>query len=127
MIVADASAVVLGLLNDGDARGYLAAEAVVVPHLADSEVAHALRAGVLQRELPAEAAGRALATWMQLGVRRSGITGLLPRVWELRDSLSAYDASYVVLAEALDCELLTADTGLASAPGPACPITVVRR
>ena len=55
----------------------------------------------------------------------SGIVGLLERVWALRDNLSAYDATYVAVAEALNCPLLTADARLARAPGPECPITVV--
>ena len=61
MIVFDASAAVLALLNDGDARRQLAEEAVSCPHLIDSEVAHALRSGVLRKELTATAARRALA------------------------------------------------------------------
>ena len=51
--------------------------------------------------------------------------GLLDRVWELRDNLSASDASYVALAERLDCPLLTADARLSRAPGVRCTITVV--
>ena len=51
--------------------------------------------------------------------------GLLSRIWELRANVSAYDASYIALAESLDCTMLTADRRLARAPGPECPITVV--
>ncbi len=40
--------------------------------------------------------------------------------------VTAYEASYVALAEALDCELLTADERLANAPGPRCPIRVIK-
>ena len=75
----------------------------------------------------AQAAGTALARWAQLGLRRFGAVGLLDRVWELRENLSAYDATYVSLAEALGCELVTADGRLAQAPGPRCPIRVLRR
>ena len=53
--------------------------------------------------------------------------GLLTRAWELRDNMTAYDATYIALPEELGCELLTADARLARAPGPTCPITVVRR
>jgi predicted nucleic acid-binding protein len=49
------------------------------------------------------------------------------RLWELRDDLSAYDASYVVLAELLGCDLLTADARLSRAPGIRCAVTVVPR
>lgn len=127
MIVADASAVVLALLNDGDARATLASEAVAVPHLADAEVAHSLRAQVLRGAVTERDGRRALDRWARLGVRRFAAVALLARVWQLRDDLSAYDATYVALAEALDCRLLTGDRRLAAGPGPACPIVVVRR
>ena len=127
MIVLDASAIVLALLNDGDARRSLATEAVATPHLADSEVASAMRAQWLRGSISAGDAGVAVARWAQLGVRRFPVIGLLARVWELRDNLTAYDATYIALAEELGCELLTADARLARAPGPTCPITVVRR
>lgn len=127
MMVVDASAAVLGLLNDGDARRSLASEAVAVPHLVDSEVANALRAQVLRRTVGEEDARTALDRWARLGIRRMPVVGLLARVWELRENLTAYDATYVALAEAIGCELLTADRRLASAPGPLCRIVVVRR
>lgn len=127
MIVLDASAAVLALLNDGDARRSLATERVAVPHVADSEVAHAVRVLLLRGEIGADDAGVALARWARLGLRRFAAVGLLSRIWELRENLTAYDATYVALAEALACELLTADARLARAAGPTCPITVVRR
>jgi len=127
LIVADASAAVLALLNDGEARRALATETVVVPHLADSEVAHALRGQVLRGRVGAADAERALARWARLGVRRFAVVCLLARMWELRDNLTAYDATYVALAEALGYQLLTADARLANAPGPKCTIVVVRR
>jgi predicted nucleic acid-binding protein len=127
VIVFDASAAVLALLNDGAARRSLGAETVVVPHLVDSEVAHALRAQVRRGRVGADDAGAALTRWARLGMRRFGVAGLLHRVWELRENLTAYDATYVALAEGLDCRLVTADARLAQAPGPICAITVVRR
>lgn len=127
MIVLDASAAVLALLNDGDARRSLANEAVAVPHLADSEVAQALRGQVLRGHVGADDAGAALARWARLGLRRFAVSGLLARIWELRENVTAYDATYIALAEGLACELVTADARLAQAPGPTCAITVVRR
>jgi len=127
VIVLDASAAVLALLNDGDARRSLASDTVAVPHLADSEIVSAMRAQCLRGTIDAEQAGVAIAAWAQLGVRRFAVAGLLTRVWELRDNLTAYDATYVALAEELRCDLLTADARLARASGPVCPITVVRR
>lgn len=60
-----------------------------------------------------------------MGIVRYGTHGLLGRVWELRDNLSAYDAGYVALAEALGCTLVTADARVSRAPGVRCSITVV--
>ena len=123
----DASAALLGLLNDGPARASLAEEAVVCPHLADSEIVHALRSQVRRGALDGSVAERALGVWARLGLERVGVSGLLGRIWELRDNLSAYDATYVAVAEAFESPLVTADGRLARAPGPRCTITVVRR
>ena len=125
MIVVDASAAVLALLNDGDARARLANEPLAVPHLADSEIVQALRSQVRRGDVSADDAQRAIDAWAQLGIQRVGLSGLLRRVWDLRENLTAYDASYVVVAEALECPLLTADARLAGAPGPTCSITVI--
>lgn len=127
MIVVDASAVVLGLLNDGAARAKLRDEAIVCPHLVDSEVLHALRAQVLRGAVEAGDAARAVDVWGRLGVERVGVQGVLGRIWQLRDNLSAYDATYVAVAEALEVPLLTADGRLARAPGPRCTVMVVPR
>jgi predicted nucleic acid-binding protein len=127
VIVFDASAAVLALVNDGDARRSLAHETVAVPHLVDAEVAHALRAQVLRKRVSDDDARAVLARWARLGLRRYAAVGLLSRIWELRDNLSAYDATYVALAEASGCDLVTADARLARAPGPRCAIRVVRR
>ncbi|MEZ5143547.1 MAG: type II toxin-antitoxin system VapC family toxin [Acidimicrobiales bacterium] len=127
MIVVDASAAVLGLLHDGEARAMLGAEPVVCPHLVDAEVVHALRAQILRGALDDDAARRAIGVWGRLGLTRLAVHGLLGRVWELRENLSAYDGTYVALAEALDAPLVTADGRLGRAPGPRCTITVVRR
>lgn len=127
MIVVDASAAVLALLNDGDARRALATESLAVPHLADSEIANALRAQVARGSVPEPAAKGALERWGQLGVTRYAVVGLLDRIWDLRSNLTSYDATYVALAEAAGCALLTGDRRLAAAPGPHCPITVVTR
>jgi predicted nucleic acid-binding protein len=51
---------------------------------------------------------------------------MLPRIWELRDNVTPYDAAYVALAEALDAPLLTADARFAAAPGPRCEFRVLR-
>lgn len=123
----DASAAVLGLLNDGPARATLAEESIVCPHLADSEIVQALRSQVRRGAIDGSVAERALGVWARLGLERVGVSGLLGRIWELRENLSAYDATYVAVAEAFESPLVTADGRLARAPGPRCTITVVRR
>lgn len=125
MIVIDASAAVSGLLNDGQARRLLATERLHAPHLIDSEIVSALRRLVRVEQLVATAAHSLIDTWRRLGVTRYPGVGLLPRVWELHDSVSAYDATFVALAEALHCSVVTADGRLAGAPQITCPITVV--
>ena len=125
MIVVDASAAVRALLHDGEARRYLSTESLAAPHLVDAEVIQALRRLVARGLVSETDAGRAVRQWSQLGLTRLSVDGLISRIWALRHNLSAYDASYVALAEALDCPLLTADVRLAGAPGPGCPITLV--
>ncbi len=56
---------------------------------------------------------------------RFGHRMLLPRAWELRDSVRGWDAMYVALAEALEATLVTTDRRLAAANGPTCEIEVV--
>lgn len=127
MIVVDASAAVRALLHDGEARRYLSTESLVAPHLVDAEVTQALRRLAARGSVSDTDADRAVRQWSRLGLTRLAVNGLTSRIWSLRHNLSAYDASYVALAEALDCPLLTADARLANAPGPSCPITVVPR
>lgn len=97
-----------------------------MPHLVDSEIAHALRSQVSRGTVTDTDARSALDRWARLGMRRFAALGLLGRLWDLRQNLTAYDATYVALAEAIGCDLLTADRRLASAPGPRCPMVVVR-
>lgn len=125
MIVVDASAAVAALLNDGPARRALVSDQLHAPHLVDSEVASALRRRVSTAQIRPEDAWRALDTWRRLGLARYAIIGIIERVWLLRNNLSAYDASYVALAEQLGCALLTCDGRLGRAAGVRCPITVV--
>ncbi|WP_419925151.1 type II toxin-antitoxin system VapC family toxin [Candidatus Poriferisocius sp.] len=125
MIVVDASAAASALLRDGDARRMLSESRLAAPHLVDAEVVQTLRKLLIRGSLTTREAERAVQRWSRLGVERFPLVGLVARIWALRDNVSAYDAAYVALAEALDCPLLTADARLAAAPGPICPVTVV--
>jgi predicted nucleic acid-binding protein len=125
LIVVDSSAALSALLSEGPARAAMGGERLHAPHLIDSEVAHVLRRQVGSARMTPEAGWAALDTFRRLGMTRYPAFALLDRVWELRDNLSAYDATYVALAEALECPLLTADARLSRAPGIRCAITVL--
>ncbi|MEX2628106.1 MAG: type II toxin-antitoxin system VapC family toxin [Ilumatobacteraceae bacterium] len=127
MIVVDASTVVSGLLRAGPVRDRLAHDALHAPHLVDVEVVDALRKLVGRGVIDVEVGDRAVAIWRRLGLTRHPTIGLVPRLWELRANVTAYDAAYVALAEALECPLVTADRRLAGATGPRCAIEVVPR
>ena len=88
------------------------------PHLIDVEVASAVRRLVASGDARPERGEEAIADLLDLPVARYAHNILLPRIWELRENFSAYDAAYVALAEALSDEgvpLLTADARLARA------------
>jgi predicted nucleic acid-binding protein len=70
---------------------------------------------LLARLLRAQRAEEALQDYLDLPLIRHGHEAILPRVLQLRENFSAYDATYAALAEALDASLLTADAGLARA------------
>ena len=125
MIVVDCSAVVEALRGDQAARELLATSRLFAPHLIDVEVAHTVR-GMVLGKLVTAAQGRAMIDqWPQMGVVRFAMHPLLSRVWELRANLTAYDATYVALAEELGCSLVTADARIAKAPGVRCEISVL--
>lgn len=122
MIVLDASAVLELLL--GTECGRTVADRIAdpamglhVPHLVDVEVAQALRRLVQFGELDQDAARIALEDLRALDLDRHAHEPLLDRIWALRKNMTAYDATYVALAEALDAILLTCDGRLARAPG----------
>jgi predicted nucleic acid-binding protein len=130
MIVLDASAVVELLL--GTKRGRLVADCLAdpaidlhAPHLLDVEVTQALRRYVRDGSLTSGEAADALDLLRALGIERHGHEALLDRMWALRDNMTAYDAAYVALAEALATRLLTCDRKLAQAPGMARRVRAV--
>ena len=117
MKVLDASALLELLV--GTSAGLAVAEAledpedsVHIPHLADVEVAHALRRLVAAKVVSESVAREAIDTLQDLDLLRHAHEPLLDRVWGLRANLTAYDATYVALAEVLDAELLTCDKKL---------------
>lgn len=92
------------------------AEVVHVPHLIDIEIAQVLRRYALGEAFGEQRAVQALHHWRQLHVERYPHEPFLDRVWGLRNNVSAYDALYVALAEALGESLVTGDRKLAAVP-----------
>ena len=122
MIVLDASAVVELLLNTeaGEVVARRVAdprESLHAPHLLAVEVAQALRRYAGNGSIPPDAAAAALDDLATLDIAHYEHEPLLPRVWELRDNVTAYDAVYLALAESLDAPLVTFDSRLSAAPG----------
>lgn len=120
MIVVDASAVIDVLVGEANETlaARLAEEAVLhAPHLLDTEVLHVLRRLELRGDLTPERSAWARDLFGRLTIDRYPHHPLSERVWELRRAVSAYDATYVALAEALDAPLVTTDERLARATG----------
>ncbi|MFN8202242.1 MAG: type II toxin-antitoxin system VapC family toxin [Solirubrobacteraceae bacterium] len=117
MIVVDASALVDLVLNHPRSQAVRRAigdrQPWHVPHLVDVETLHALRRWWLRGELAAEDARGAWAIFDQLPLVRHTHVPLRSFSWSLRGELSAYDATYVALAEAMGLPLVTADARLA--------------
>ena len=100
-------------------------EAVHVPHLIDLEIAQVLRRYVLQGTLDEQLAAMAIDHWRRLDVERYPHEPFLDRVWELRANVTAYDAVYVALAEALSTVLITGDRKLLGAPGVRAAVELI--
>jgi predicted nucleic acid-binding protein len=129
MIVLEASAAVDWLLQTAaglriEERIYAHNETLHTVHLLDVEFAQVLRRMVLQKALAPRRAEEALEDLAALRITRHAPMQLLGRIWRLRQNLSAYDAAYVALAEALRAPLLTRDRRLAAAPGHAAVVEV---
>ena len=129
MIVVDASVVASALGDDGPAgeraRGRLAGERLVAPQLLDLEVASVWRRFVRAGRLDDDRAVQALEDLHLLPLERVRHDPLMPRIWELRQNFTCYDAAYVVVAEALEVPLVTADAALSRAPGVSCDIELL--
>jgi predicted nucleic acid-binding protein len=122
VIVLDASAAIEWLLQSPagvkiDKRIFSFPESLHVPHLIDVEVTQVLRRYVRDKFITEQRGQEALEDLLDLPLNRYPHDFLLARVWELRATLTAYDAVYVALAELLDAPLLTCDNRIASAPG----------
>ena len=107
------------------ARALHPAERLHAPHVIDVEVVQVMRRLVQAKEITVGRADVALSDFEGLAIERHAHRPLIRRVWGLRASLSAYDATYVALAEALAAPMLTCDEKLARAHGHKAKIEVV--
>jgi predicted nucleic acid-binding protein len=130
VIVVDASALLEALLRTPAAaavgeRLFDVGDTLRAPHLIDIEVAQVLRRYAATGQIEPERCREALSDLSDFPLHRYPHDVLLPRVWELRHNLTAYDAVYVALAEVLDARLLTRDRRLATAAGHRARVDLV--
>jgi predicted nucleic acid-binding protein len=123
--VVDAGVIVELFVNDLD-PDRLGDEELAAPHLIDSEVTNVLRRLVAQKVLSHKQGTIALDGFARLTLTRFPADWLRPRLWALRENLSAYDATYVALTEMIGATaLLTTDSRLAHTPGINCRIELL--
>jgi predicted nucleic acid-binding protein len=121
MLVVDTSAVLNALAADDPSAELIERLAsdqdLHAPHLIDVEFLHALRRLCLSGALSENRAADARTDFRDLAFIRYPHEPLADRIWELRHKLTAYDAAFIALAEALEAPLVTGDGKLAAAPG----------
>ena len=129
MIVLDTSAAVDWLLQTPageliEQRIYARQDTLHTVHLLDVEFVQVLRRLVREGALTPKRAEEAIGDLAALRITRYAPVLLLPRIWRLRQNLTAYDAAYVALAEELQAPLITRDQRIASAPGHTAKIEI---
>jgi predicted nucleic acid-binding protein len=130
VIVVDASALLEFLLQTSlgarvEIRLFRDQDELHAPHLVDVEVVQGLRRLVRTGEVSSGRADEAIADLTDLDLHRHAHIDLLGRAWKLRENLSAYDAMYVALAEAIEAPMVTCDSPLSKAPGHRARIDVI--
>lgn len=130
MIVVDAPVLANVVGDDGPdgerARAELrSAGEIAAPDLVDVETVSVLRKRWLAKTLSARRFASAVEDLDVLAIDRFPTLRFMRRAYELRDDMTAYDTTYIALAEVLRCELVTSDRRLARAPGARCPIRVL--
>jgi predicted nucleic acid-binding protein len=130
VIVVDTSALLEALLRTSAAKAvedrlFAPRRTLHAPHLIDLEVVQVIRRYAANGDIEGERGRAALADLVDFPLRRYPHDFLLARIWDLRNNLTAYDAAYVALAEALDAPLLTRDRRLAAAAGHHAQIELI--
>ena len=127
--VLDASVAVTALTEPDSAAAELLADSdavFLVPSIFDVEVLSALRGLVRGGKYDRDAADELVADLVVLPVERWHMSPLLPRIWQLRDNLTPYDAAYVALAELTGTVLLTGDERITATPATRCEIRIIK-
>jgi predicted nucleic acid-binding protein len=128
--VIDASVLVAALVDSGPqgewAEGVLAAGSLHAPELARVEATNILRRLERAEELTTPEANAAYEDLMQLNMELFSFDPFADRIWELRHTVTSYDAWYVAVAEALKLPLATLDERLSKAKGPTCDFLMPR-
>lgn len=123
-VAVDACAVVAGLVDTGPAGTWaeqlLTSQPLAAPHLMPGEAANILRRAARAGDISAHVAALAHRDLLDLPVELFDYEPFADRVWELRHTVTAYDAWYVAVAESLNLPLVTVDLRLSRAPGPRC-------
>lgn len=130
IIVPDASAVIELVLGAGRSERVSALlldpQAVLcAPEILPVEVVQVLRRLVRARQAEEPRAAQAIEDFRSLRVRLYGHTALIDRMWVLRDNLTAYDAAYLALAEALEATLITLDQAFVDVAGVGLKVELV--
>jgi predicted nucleic acid-binding protein len=131
VIIVDASAITEFLLQTPlgtrvEARLFRDGDDLHAPHLLDVEVIQALRRLVRAGDVLPDRAEEALDDLADIDILRHSHIDFVGRAWDLRDNITAYDARYVALAEAMDAPLVTCDGPLGATHGHAARIDVIR-
>lgn len=127
--VLDASVAVAALTEPGSPAATVLADDDAIfqaPSIFDAEVLSALRGLVRGGKYDPAAASELITDLTVLPVERWHMSALLPRMWALRDNLTAYAAAYVALAELTGAVLLTSDERITASPAPRCSIQIIK-
>jgi predicted nucleic acid-binding protein len=123
-VVVDSSILVAALLDSGPdgawAEQIIDGRAVYAPELVRVEATNILRRLERAKQITTPEANAAQGDLMQLEIELFSFEPFADRIWELRQTVTSYDAWYVALAEALEFPLATLDERLARAAGPKC-------
>ena len=130
MIVVDASALLEFLLQTPvgrrvEARLLRDEDELHAPHLVDVEVVQGLRRLVRMDDVSSGRAVEVIEDLADLDLHRHAHLDLVSRAWKLRSNITAYDAMYVALAEAIEAPIVTCDGPLAKAPGHRVKIELI--